>query len=177
MIEYWKKIIADQFDASLCTLNKCVSMCPNQHWRGQIGKCAFWHVAYHTLHYVDLYLSPDEKSFKPPRFYRSNVQFLDKLPWPPHEEVSPGEPYEKNVIAEYAAICRGKASETIATETQESLEKRSGFPWYPISRGEHHLCSIRHVQHHAGQLSAYLRKTTGVGVDWIGKAEGEVGGG
>ena len=170
MIDYVNQIIADQFDASLCTLNQCVSICPTEHWTGLIGKYEFWHVAYHTLHYVDLYLSPDEKSFEPPPFHRPNTAFFGKLPWPPHEEVSTAEPYEKSVIIDYVAICRRKASHTIASETQDSLKKPSGFPWYSMSRGEHHLCSIRHVQHHAGQMCAYLRKHTDLEFDWIGKA-------
>jgi len=167
MIEYFKEIVASQFDASLCTLNECVRACPAEHWAGQIGKYAFWHVAYHTLHFVDLYLSLDEKSFSPPSFFRPNLQFFDHFP--PDGEASLGEPYEKDVIIEYVAHCRKKAAETIASESHESLAAPSGFPWYQMSRGEHHLTSIRHAQHHAGQLGAYLRKEADVSVDWVGK--------
>jgi uncharacterized damage-inducible protein DinB len=42
-----------------------------------------------------------------------------------------------------------------------------------LSRGELHIYNIRHVQHHAGQMSAYLRRVDGALADpkalpWVG---------
>jgi hypothetical protein len=37
-----------------------------------------------------------------------------------------------------------------------------------LSRAELHIYNIRHIQHHAGQLSLRLRLETGEGVDWVG---------
>ena len=51
-----------------------------------------------------------------------------------------------------------KAIESIALETRETLEGPSGFGRLKFSRGELYLYNIRHLQHHTGQLSAYLRK-------------------
>jgi hypothetical protein len=44
-----------------------------------------------------------------------------------------------------------------------------GFFWYDASKLEHQLISIRHIQHHAGQLIDRLRASTGSGVDWMAK--------
>ena len=171
MIEYFKQLISDQFEASLCTLDACVAVCPPEHWEGRIGHCPFWRVAYHTLFFVDMYLSADEQSFVPPEFDRPGVHGL-----PADEaEASSEVPYLKDVVAAYIEHCRQKVRQTISAETQASLEKPSGFPWYPMSRGEHHLTSIRHIQHHAGQLCAYLRRHTDVEVDWIGKVPEQTG--
>jgi hypothetical protein len=52
--------------------------------------------------------------------------------------------------------------ETLASETRESLERESGFRWLPFSRSELHVYNIRHVQHHTGQLSAYVRGRYGL---------------
>jgi len=62
----------------------------------------------------------------------------------------------------YVEICRAKLVETIASESTDSLAGPSGFSaWFSglgMSCGELHLYNVRHVQHHRGQLSAYLRK-------------------
>ena len=51
---------------------------------------------------------------------------------------------------------------------QESLAGPSGFWWYKIPRGEFHLNNIRHVQHHASQLSLRLRRAAGIQTHWVG---------
>ena len=58
----------------------------------------------------------------------------------------------------YIPLCRQKIYDSLAAETEESLAGPSGFFWYKITRGEMHLVNIRHIQHHTGQLSAYLRR-------------------
>jgi hypothetical protein len=73
----------------------------------------------------------------------------------------------------YVPICRQKMLESIAAETPESLAGGSGFSWYRITRGNFHVNNIRHVQHHTGQLSAYLRRIGVAGdnnkaLPWLG---------
>jgi hypothetical protein len=70
----------------------------------------------------------------------------------------------------YVPICRQKLLETFAAETSESLQGSSGFHWLPFSRGELHLYNLRHVQHHTGQLSAYLRRIVHDNERWWVKA-------
>src|ERR687884_626066 len=60
MIEYVRTILTGQFEAALCMLNQCVRACPPEHWEGKIANNTFRQVAYHTLFYVELYLSPGE---------------------------------------------------------------------------------------------------------------------
>ena len=65
----------------------------------------------------------------------------------------------------YVAICRQKVRTALATETPASLAGPSGFSWRRFSRGELHIYNIRHVQHHAGQMSAHLRRVAGATLD------------
>ena len=167
MIELFKKCLLGQFGASLSVLNQCAQQCPDEQWEGLVGDYAFWHVAYHTLFFTDLYLSPDEQSFEPPSFYREDYHFFGQKPWPPYEKVVADVPYPKETIIEYVQICRDKAARIIARETPDSLEGPCGFWWYKIPRGEFHLNSIRHIQHHAAQMSLYLRKSAGIGIDCV----------
>lgn len=150
MIDHVRRILAGQFEASLFMLNECLTRCPTRHWDGIVGKYPFWQVAYHTLCFVDLYLSPDKAAF----------EFRDVHPcgWKEFDEEYPSRRFEQSELIAYLQICRSKAVSTIAGETAESLEGPSGFSWKPFSRGELHVMNIRHIQHHAGQLSAYLRR-------------------
>jgi hypothetical protein len=168
MIELLKKSLAAQYEAAFCMLNRCLEACPDEQWHGQVGNLAFWHVVYHTLYYTDLYLSRDEAAFRAPPFHRENYHLFGKTPWPPHEEVISDIPYDRAALCEYLAHCRRKAAESIAAESAESLAGPSGFWWYKIPRAEFHLNNIRHVQHHAAQMSLYLRKSAGAAIDWVG---------
>jgi hypothetical protein len=58
--------------------------------------------------------------------------------------------------------------EGVAKETARSLAGESGFPWIPFPRLELHIYNIRHIQHHAGQLGAFLRRNKVKGVGWVG---------
>lgn len=167
MIECFRKCLLGQYGAALSVLSQCVEKCPEDGWESNVGNHAFWHVGYHTLFFTDLYLSADEHSFAPPSFFREDYHFLGQKPWPPHEPVVADVPYPKEVILEYVESCRRKASETIARETAESLEGPSGFSWYEVPRAEMHVINIRHVQHHAAQMSLALRKSSGIGIDWV----------
>jgi hypothetical protein len=64
MIGHVRRILTGQFEAALCMMNDCLTKCPPEHWDGIVGKYPFWHVAYHTLCFTDLYLSRDKESFE-----------------------------------------------------------------------------------------------------------------
>jgi uncharacterized damage-inducible protein DinB len=149
MGEYLKKILAGQFEAALCMLNHCVQACPPERWEGKIANLSFRQVAYHTLFFVDAYLSPNQEAFQMRELNRRGGD--ERQPKP-----TPG--LSKEETLQYLDICRRKATEALGAETRESLEGPSGFPRRKISRGELHIYNIRHVQHHTGQLSAFLRR-------------------
>ncbi|MEX2317312.1 MAG: DinB family protein [Pirellulales bacterium] len=149
MLEFVKQIVIGQFEASLAMLAECVRMCPAEHFEEKIATITFRQVAYHALFFADLYLSPNEHAFAVRDIHAAGGD--ERRPFP-----SPGLGNEDCLA--YAAICREKAREALLVETQESLAGPSGFSWYKCSRGELHVINIRHLQHHTGQLSAYLRR-------------------
>jgi hypothetical protein len=148
MIEYVQQILIGQYEASLAMLNACIHECPEEHWEGKIAQGTFRWVAYHALFFADLYLSPNEHAF----VLRDLHQGGDER----GPVAAPG--LSKDDTLAYVPLCRQKIYESLAIETEESLAGPSGFSWYKITRGEMHLVNIRHIQHHTGQLSAYLRK-------------------
>jgi uncharacterized damage-inducible protein DinB len=160
MIDFIKGILTGQFEAGLCMLHQCIQLCPPAHWESKIANDTFRQVSYHTLFYVDCYLSHGEESFELRDLHRRGGNELTNT------QASLG--LDKDETANYALWCRRKAVETIAAETAESLEGESGFHWLKFSRTEAHLYNIRHIQHHTGQLSAFLRKVD-CACDWVGK--------
>src|ERR1044072_4876984 len=100
MIEYVRTSLTGQFEASLCMMNDCLVKCPPEHWDGIVGKYPFWTVAYHTLCFVDLYLSPD----------RGGFEFRDVHPWgwKEFDEEYPSRRFEQNELIGNLAICRSK---------------------------------------------------------------------
>ncbi|MCB9925538.1 MAG: DinB family protein [Planctomycetaceae bacterium] len=164
MIDLFRNSLIGQFDASLSMFNDCVIQCPVEQWEHNVGNYPFWNVAYHTLFYVDFYLSPNEASFSPQNFHRENAeQFV-----PSHEKLVPDDPYDVETIREYVGHCKRKVIRSVAAETAESLAGPSGFSWYKISRAEFVLNNIRHLQHHAAQMSLHLRNSAGINIRWIG---------
>ena len=158
MIEYVKTILTGQFEAALCMLNDCLVRCPPEHWEDKIANDSFRQVAYHTLFFVDLYMSPTEEAFAlRDLHHRGGDERASTMP-------SLGLP--KDDALAYVRICRQKTLYTLASETARSLQGPSGFSRVPFSRGELHLQSLRHVQHHTGQLSAFLRRVAEDGGRW-----------
>lgn len=158
MIDYFRTILTSQFEASLSMLGRCIRKCPDEHWEGKIGNGTFREVAYHTLYFVDLYLSPCAEAFEPREFHsRAGSRRIG---------ADPSGGLARDETLAYLLVCRRKAVETLAVETLDSLRAASGFARLPFSRGELHLYNIRHVQHHTGQLSAYLRRIADDGKGW-----------
>ena len=161
MIDLVKRTLAHQFEASLCMMNDCLVKCPAAHWDGKVAKYPFWQVAYHALCFVDLYLTVKHEAFV----------FRDLHPqgWKEFDDEYPSRRFEPDEITRYLTICRTKAADTIAAETAESLAGPSGFAWLKFSRAELHVYNIRHLQHHTGQLAAYLRRVDAtIDPRWVG---------
>jgi hypothetical protein len=55
----------------------------------------------------------------------------------------------------------------------DPLSPESGFSWYKVSKLEHKIINVRHIQLGASQLAARLRATLNVGLDWVGAGRGK----
>jgi hypothetical protein len=168
IIDLVRSSVASQYGAALAMLGGAVGHADPAAWLAPVGRRPFWHVAYHTLFITDLYLSENAAAFRPQPFHRENYELLSVPPWAPERKVTADEPYEPATLAGYVETLQAKAQRTIAAETEASLAGPSGFDWLPFSRLEAHLYATRHVQHHAGQLAAALRRVSDVGVPWVG---------
>jgi len=150
MSESLSRILHAQFEAALAMLADCITACPPTHWDGLVAKYPFWLVAYHTLCFADLYLATDEKQFHPHAMHPSG--------WNEFNDEYPSRRFEQPELIAYAALCRRKAADTFAAETTQSLAGPSGHARLDFTRTELHIYNIRHIQHHAAQLAAFLRR-------------------
>ena len=113
MIAHVRQILTGQFEAALCMFNDCLTKCPPGHWDGIVGKYPFWQVAYHTLCFVDLYLSRDKEAF----------EFRDVHPcgWKEFDDEYPSRRFLQQELIAYLAICRSKAVQTIQNALRTAL--------------------------------------------------------
>lgn len=173
MLETFQKLAANQFEAAFCMLNTCVDTCSEATWNARVGNYLFCQVAFHILFWADFYLGQDEHSFRRQRFHRENEKFF--AGYEEFEDRAPTSFYDQAMVKAYLEHCRNKASEAIATETDDSLSGPSGFERRAFSRAELHIYNIRHIQHHTAMLSLRLRLDANQAIPWVGSGWREVG--
>ncbi|MWV43391.1 hypothetical protein GRF59_07070 [Paenibacillus sp. HJL G12] len=149
-----KKTIISQMLSSLNMLQDAIHNCPNELWDHQEHENKYWHIVYHALFFTHLYLGPNANEFPKWKKARNEYQFMGPVPWPPHHTPKIDEKYSKEDLNEYLELIRQEVPIRI---NQDDLDANSGFDWLPFSRMELHLHSIRHIQHHTGQLIERLR--------------------
>jgi hypothetical protein len=166
MLDIYKDLIASQFEAALCTLDICIDRCPDESWDAPVANLAFCQAVFHVLFFTDYYLGSEEQDLLQQPFHQQHKDYFRD-----YEELQPRKQellYDRPTTKSYLQHCRSKAADVIAAETAELLNGPSGFKAREFSRAELHLYSIRHIQHHAAQLSLRLRLDHGVDVPWVG---------
>lgn len=172
MLEAYKVLIVRQYESCFCMLGACVDRCPESGWHGPVANLKFCQAAFHALFCADLYLGADVESVRGQPFHREHAaEFAD---YEELEDRAARAVYEKPFVRAYLQHCRDKAATVVGGETEETLERRAGFDWLDLSRAELHVYNIRHIHHHAAQLSLRLRLDTGEGIPWVGSGWREV---
>ena len=162
-------VIVSQYLAALEMLKQTNSKCLESIWDSPDDRQKFWHIAYHALFYVHLYLQKTEQDFVPWPRHRKEYQFLGQVPWPPHAPPQIGEPYDKDSLLEYLAFCQGQVKEIVP---QLDLDASSGFDWLPFGKLELQFYTIRHLQQHTGELMERIGSRANVEIDWVGEKPG-----
>lgn len=176
--------LSRQFGAAIDMLEHAVVACPATLWRARLWTAPadrplppwlppefseFWYLAYHTLFWLDLYLSGGrEEDFAPP------APFI----WTEGDPaVSPEWPYMKEELRAYLAALRRTCHATLSALTNERAHQAvSHYGWtrgQAVSFLELQLLNMRHVQEHAAQLSLFLGQhgTPDKALGWVARAE------
>ncbi len=161
MIEFWRSAIRQQFHAAIDMLANAIEACPDSVWSGK-GRRAFWYLAFHTLFFLDLYLSSEgESGFRPPIPF-GLAELADEV-------VVPEPAYRKDELLGYVQHCRKRLEAVMAGMTESWIVVPCPFPYRAMDNGELLLYNMRHVQHHAAQLNLLLRQATDSAPDWVSK--------
>ncbi len=153
--DLWK-----QFGAGLDMLTDSIQTCPDAIW--QVDQ-RFSQLAYHTLFFLDYYLTKEPVGFSQP----------DQFSYSEFDEDPELVIFSKSELLNYLDACRSKAKGFIFGLDAIQLKKRwiNESQTMNFSMLEILLYNLRHVQHHVGQLNLVLRETSQTAPDWVYRAE------
>ena len=168
-----KHMLWRQFGAAIDMFGGALRDCPEDLWEQQLwgdqpdqwvasGFGTYWYLCYHTLFWLDLYLTGAEEGFQPPApFDLVEMEDNETLP----------RVYSKEELLGYLEICRQRTRDTIAGLTTEEAARLCRFAWGEVPFAELLLYTLRHVQEHASQLSMFLGQQKGKSAAWTPPAE------
>jgi hypothetical protein len=166
MDNYIKTALWKHFGASLDMLEQAINACPEEVWGENFAFQEFWYISYHTLFWLDVYLSDGLEGFAPPAPF--GLSEFDP------EGAFPERVYTKQELLEYLHYSRQNAKRRIANLTKEKAEQ---FCAYGNNKGNVFdilLDNMRHVQHHTAQLYLLLRQKTNSAPNWVTRTKEEL---
>ncbi len=155
MDNIFRAALAQQFGATIDMLENVLRACPDEMWHLRLWddpnlprSAEFWYISYHTLFWLDLYLSGNVAGFVPPAPFT-----LDELD---PAGIIPERAYSKDELLTYLEHARRKCPATIAALTDERARQSCTFPWGELTFAALLLDNMRHVQEHGAQLNLIL---------------------
>jgi hypothetical protein len=156
------------------TLGDALRACPDELWTARLWEdqddqwvappvfSTFWYLGYHTLFWLDLYLTGAEEGFAPPApFDLVEMEAGEVLP----------RTYTRDELLGYLAVCRRRCQATLVALSTEQAYRLCRFPWGELAYAELQLYSLRHVQEHAAQLHLFLGQQAGKAARWTAQAQ------
>lgn len=160
--------LRSQFRAALITLARAVDAAEGELWTEPVAVRPCWEAALHVTYFAHLYLTPAGEPHPPlPEWVRPDALSFGYSWDPPYVPVDTGAPPERERVRAWIDGAIEKVDRVLPRETPEALLGPSGFEWRKIPRVEMHLYHLRHIQHHAAQIVAMLRRH-GREVEWVG---------
>lgn len=167
----WKDILWHQFGATLDMFKQVLEDCPAELWHtpmwGEYMErpefSEFWYVAYHTLFWLDLYLTGTVDGFTPPEPF--TLSELDPA------GVLPDQPYTKSELQAYLAHSRQKCHTVIKGLTEAKAKQLCTFPSWQMPFAELLIYNLRHVQEHGAQMRMLLGQQRGTNFSWGAQAK------
>lgn len=162
-----------QFGAAIDMFGSALRDCPDEFWEAHlwedqpdqwaaVGFSTFWYLGYHTLFWLDLYLTGAEEGFTPPApFDLVEMEAGEVLP----------RKYTRDELLGYLEHCRQKCHETIITLSNEQAYRRCRFAWGELSFAELQLYNLRHVQEHGAQLCMFLGQHARKSAVWVSRGQ------
>ena len=148
----WKNAVTGQFGAAIDMLERGIHACPEPLWGDRTRYPEYWYIVFHVLFWLDCYLSESPDGFAPPAPF--GLEEMDPA------GVLPPRVYTKEELLAYLAHGRAKMQRRLAGLSAEQAARTDPHSRAGLSVGEMQMYSLRHVQHHVGQLYLILRQVT-----------------
>jgi len=155
-----------QFGASIDMLINVISNCPDNYLA---TNKRFYYLAYHSVIFLDYYLSIPPKDFSP--ILTFTIKDEDQRPPESIGDMIPDKIYSRQELIDYVKHSRLKCEKLIESLTDdEKLNIRftegneEGDMDYPIL--EILLYNMRHTQHHTGQLNLIMQQDLNKHLEW-----------
>lgn len=143
-------------------LEAAIAACPDDVWGESTDSGEFWRIAFHTLFWLDLYSTGSEDGFAPPQPFG-----LEERQW----GGAPPRVYTREELLSYTAYCRDKVQGLIAGLDAESTLRPAGTTSVSMPYLELLFYTMRHNNHHVGQLNLLLRQGIDASPKWIRSAK------
>lgn len=155
-----------QYEALVQMIRNAIEASTEDNWTASVKGIPFWHIAYHTIFYLDLYSGDSEElkeSFQTVSFANEDDSDLDR---------TPSRVFTKTELLNYLDETEQKCIDIIKNLDAESLARPTAIEW-KVGRNVLELLfeNLRHLNHHIGQLHTILRYETGTAPGWIGRKE------
>lgn len=165
--------LGQNFAGAIDMFTEVIRICPEDFWQNDKK---FFYLSYHTLIFLDYYLSQPVSSFSPQLAYTITC---GDLPPEAVDDVIPDYHYAREEMIHALQLVRKKSQQVILETPELNFSRR----W--ISAEEirmHDLCpglvedysladillyNLRHLQHHVGQLNFMLRQYKGLAAEWV----------
>jgi len=144
-----RRTIQSQFLSALAMLKQVIVKCPPSMWNAPKVRNRFWYTAYHALYFAHLYLQDTRKDF---------------TRWRRYGKPSSSAPLSQQETLEYLAFVEAEVARRVPAM---DLKAPSGFQELHVDKLELQLVSIRHIQHHAGELYERLSGRRDIKLTWI----------
>lgn len=158
-------ILISQYKASLGMLRNALDKIPDEQWINEDYSNPNWQIAYHILWGANFYLEANPESYTP---FENAIEGAESLggfqDWEnPEQGVVVEGVHTKDELLSFIKDIEDNLRQRIE---KLPLQENSGFEWYPYSRLELHINSIRHIQHHTAQIIERLKAKGIMGFSW-----------
>jgi len=144
-----------QYKAAFKMLENLIEECPDELWNKESKVPPFWQQIYHILYYLDFYSEDTKETFKQTFSIEENLdERFDEI-------------LSKEELLKYTNKLKNKINTKLELLTTKKLESKSAFFWTGANVAEKIIYSLRHAQHHIGQLNYLLKIETNSATKWI----------
>ena len=158
MLEVLKPLLWQQFGAAIQMLENAIVTCPEEVWATDKREFDFWYNAYHTIFWLDYYLSDSSEAFQPTEPF--GVTDLDP------SGLLPERVFTRAELLAYLGLARQKCRQRIHHLEADRIFEGGSRDFTHL---ELLLYNLRHVQHHVGQLNQLLRQRTDDAPRWVAR--------